>query len=44
MLDFRQSLINSALRKVLIRFHCPLEVILDVRALVCGLSVEPASH
>ena len=28
MLDFRKSSINSALRKVLIRFHYPLEVIL----------------
>ena len=28
MLDFRQSLINSILRKVLKRFHCPLEVML----------------
>jgi transposase-like protein len=28
MLDFRISSINSALRKVLIRFHYPLEVML----------------
>ena len=28
MLDFRQCLINSTLRKVLKRFHCPLEVML----------------
>jgi transposase-like protein len=28
MLDFRQSLINTALLKVLIRFHYPLEVML----------------
>ena len=28
MLDFRKSSINSALRKVLIRFHYPLEVML----------------
>jgi hypothetical protein len=28
MLDFRQSLINSTLRKVLKRLHYPLEVML----------------
>lgn len=28
MLDFRQSLINSTLRKVLKRFHYPFEVML----------------
>ena len=28
MLDFRKSSINGALRKVLIRFHDPLEVML----------------
>jgi len=28
MLDFRQSLINSSLRKVLKRLHYPLEVML----------------
>ena len=28
MLDFRKSLINSALRKVLKRLHYPLEVML----------------
>ena len=28
MLDFRKSSINSAVRKVLIRFHYPLEVML----------------
>jgi hypothetical protein len=28
MLDFRKSSINSALRKVLIRIHCSLEVML----------------
>ena len=28
MLDFRQSLINSTLRKVLKRLHFPLEVML----------------
>jgi len=28
MLDFRKSSINGALRKVLIRFHYPLEVML----------------
>ena len=28
MLDFRQSLINSSLRKVLNRLHYPLEVML----------------
>ena len=28
MLDFRKSLINSALRKALIRIHYPLEVML----------------
>ena len=29
MLDFRQSLINSTLRKVLKRLHYPLEVMLN---------------
>ena len=41
MLDFRKGLINSALGKVLKRFTMPRSNA-DVRALVYGLSVEPA--
>ena len=42
MLDFRKSSINSALRKVLKRFHYPLEVMLTCVRWYVGLSVEPA--
>jgi hypothetical protein len=44
MLDFRKSLINGSLSKVLKRLHYPLVVMHHVRALVCGLPTERASH
>ena len=36
MLDFRQSLINSILRKVLKRLHHPLEVMLTGSVALAG--------
>jgi hypothetical protein len=44
MLDFRQSLINSTLRKVLKRLHYSLESDVDLRALVCGQPVSAVNQ
>jgi len=44
MLDFRKSLIDSTLPKVLKLLQYPLDSHADLRALVCGLPPEPSPH